>query len=385
MSHSRANTRSRSTAATPGARSRERARRSSARVLGTAAGMVTALALLGTPARAQELRLTRDLPTAAGTACASVLPLAPAAAPRPAEARRLADAASVSALAGELTAARDQLQRAVALDPASAELQFQLGRAHDALGDRPEALRAYCRTQRLSRDPEELAEVQQRIAQLATEQGRLPSERAAVSFRTGVAYAESGDLAAAERAFGEAVQAAPNFAEAYYNRALVRIGVGLNDGALDDLDRLARLAPDGHRAEVREARDVLRSGRQSPTTALGLGMVLPGGGQFYTGRPYIGAVVALVAVAGVLVSQEETVVTREFTATDPFGNPYTYERGVAEKPRLALGLGMVAGSLIGGALEAFFRARGAQEEVQDLRSTVRAGLTPSTASRTGTP
>lgn len=327
----------------------------------------------------QALRLTREVPGASGTACASILPLAPTTAARPAEAQRLAEAASVSSLSGELADARDQLRRAVALDPGSGELFFQLGRAHDALGERQEAIAAYCRAQRLARDEEELAEVRERIARLATDQGRLPGEQAAVEFRTGVAYATSGDLSAAERAFGEAVTRSPAFAEAYYNRALVRLGLGHTEGALSDLDRLAQLSPEGHRPEVRRAREVLRDGRPSPSMALGLGAVLPGGGQFYSGRPYMGAAVAALAVAGFLISQDEDVVMRTFTATDPFGNEYEYERGVSEYPRRTLGFGMIAASLLGGALEAYFQASAAREDVSALRAQVRAALAAATA------
>lgn len=101
----------------------------------------------------------------------------------------------------------------------------------------------------------------------------------------------------------------------------------------------------------------------SAGSALALGILIPGGGQYYTHRPVAGLfVTALTAGAAYYALQSRTVnttVTR--TATDPFGNPYQYQQVVTttERPNAAAGLGAAAGIWFIAALEAYGHAHGA--------------------------
>jgi hypothetical protein len=107
----------------------------------------------------------------------------------------------------------------------------------------------------------------------------------------------------------------------------------------------------------------LRGGPLSPAAAVGLGLVVPGAGQMYTGRKLLG-VAALAATGGaVAFALQNGMVTERYTVTtdlDPFGNPlppYTATRQVPGRPNLTVGLVGAGALALTSALEAFFYAR----------------------------
>jgi hypothetical protein len=115
----------------------------------------------------------------------------------------------------------------------------------------------------------------------------------------------------------------------------------------------------------------------SPSAALGLGLVIPGAGQMYTGRRVFG-VLTLAAAGGALAyALKSGPVTKEFVVnpTDPFGNPlppFIDTRTETGRPNLGPGLaafGVIAGTT---ALEAFVHAR----HVNASEQRFSANLTP---------
>ena len=78
---------------------------------------------------------------------------------------------------------------------------------------------------------------------------------------------------------------------AYYDRALARLGRGATQLASVDLEQYLRLKPEADdRAAVVTRIAALQRRTLSPATALSVGLVLPGGGQYYTRRPVRGVI-----------------------------------------------------------------------------------------------
>ena len=130
---------------------------------------------------------------------------------------------------------------------------------------------------------------------------------------------------------------APDWAAAYYDRGVVRSALGRNADAASDFQQYLRLEPSASdRITVSTRIAELQEPPLSPTRALALGLVIPGAGQFYAGRPVRGAL-SLVGVGAALacgMRQRVSTESVQQTAQDPFGNPYTYttSRRVTEHP-----------------------------------------------------
>ena len=343
------------------------------RRLVAAAALAAATVLGGGRLPAQGLALLRTPPPAASVGpCPAPTPVAAPTADQRAQARRLGETAAASLIGGELAEARDLLRRATALDPASADLTYRLGRTLEELGDAAGATAAYCRLRELDAPADARADAEQRLGALAASAAPAAASPGA-TFADGVTRFERGDLAGADASFTSVIAGSPDYAPAYYDRALTRLARGRDAEALADFDRYARLAPSAVNAELRRTQDVLRRGRFSPGAALAAGM-LPGGAQLYTGRPARGLLVALVAAAGAYLVLDEQSEFRTRTALDPFGNPYTFPdpNPTITHPKRGLGLGVIATALVGGALEGYFHARGGRSAVDALRARVRA-------------
>jgi tetratricopeptide (TPR) repeat protein len=278
-------------------------------------------------------------------------------------ARELAQRAQQSAILGDRTAARDQLRQASAVDPTNPELAYQLARAQEAIGANDAAVVEYCRYLALAPSAAESGEVRERIAALASNTKPTVSDKIMAPFLTGVTAYEAGRYAQAETAFSSAIALQPDWADAYYDRALANAARGRRDLAIVDLRRYLQLRPEAEdRAAVIARINTLRDGPLSPTAALGLGLVIPGAGQMYTGRKVLG-VITLAAAGGALAYAVKTdQVTKEFVVnpTDPFGNPlppFIERRTEVGRPHLTAGLatlGAIAGVT---AIEAFVHAR----------------------------
>ena len=139
--------------------------------------------------------------------------------------------------------------------------------------------------------------------------------------------------------------------------------------AQTDFEEYLRLKPQApDRAEVVARIETLRRRPPSATQALGLGLIVPGGGQFYTRRPIRGALffAGAATAIGFAVQQQSSTKTVEETATDPFGNPYkfTTTHRVTDRPNLVPGIGIAAALIAGSALEAFMFAKQRSADVQ---------------------
>ena len=331
-------------------------RRASALVLvATVAVAITARAQRATPG---EPLLRSAPPVATGASCVPFTPPSPPSAAQVREAQALAQRGQQAAILGDRVSARDQLRRAAQLDPTSADLAYQLARAEESTRSDAEATKAYCRFIALAPDAPEATEARARLAQLMLGTRQADSLRASIAFeRAAVAY-QRGQLDSADVAFSSAISLAPDWAAAYYDRGVVRRARGRRAEAASDFQQYLRLAPDASNRDAVSSRVAeLQEQPLSPARALTLGLVIPGAGQFYAGRPMRGALTLLgtgVALACGL-SQRQTTEAVQQTGQDPFGNPYTYtvNRRVTERPCRAPGFTAAGVIAIVSAIDAF--------------------------------
>lgn len=181
---------------------------------------------------------------------------------------------------------------------------------------------------------------------------------AAESFRSGIHQLRARDMAGAVAALTAAVDSAPNWADAYYNRALAYEQQGRTAPARSDFRSYLRLRPSASdRAAVDKHMDAL--GR-TPGQALTRGAIFPGLGQLYTGRPIFGAVV-MAGVAGSTVwalQKKKSVEMHLFPG--PFGGTDTVMVNVSKRPNLVAGLAVAGGLWAFSALEASLHAGNAR-------------------------
>jgi tetratricopeptide (TPR) repeat protein len=326
--------------------------------------------------------LKRGLPVvAARPTCTAASAVRPVTAEQRRMARALAQRAQQSAILGDRAAARDQLRQAATLDPASSELAYQLARAQEAVNATTEATAEYCRFLSLAPNAPESTEVRDRLAALTRSNQPTVPERVLAPFRTGVTAYEAGRYAQAVTAFGSAIALQPDWAEAYYDRALANAARGQRQLAIVDLQQYLRLRPEAEdRAAVISRISALRGASTlSPSAALGLGLVIPGAGQMYTGRPVLGVVTLAAAGGSIYYAVKTGPVTKQFVVNpkDPFGNPlppYTDTRTEVGRPHLVSGLAVAGGIAAAAAIEAFVHAR----QVNAREQRFSAGLMPST-------
>ncbi len=164
-------------------------------------------------------------------------------------------------------------------------------------------------------------------------------------FRTGVAAYEAGRFAQAATAFGSAIAAQPDWADAYYDRALANAARGQRDLAISDFQQYLRLRPEADDRQAVIARiNGLRGGPLSPSAALGLGLVIPGAGQMYTGRKLFGFTTLAVAGGAVAYAFKSDLVTETLHGHDGRirsairSRPYIATRQVPGRPYLTAGL-----------------------------------------------
>jgi tetratricopeptide (TPR) repeat protein len=318
--------------------------------------------------------LKRGLPAvAARPACAAVATARAATPEQRKAARELAQRAQQSAILGDRNAARDQLRQATAMDPTNPDLAYQLARAQEAVGASDDAKSEYCRFVALAPTAPEAAEAREKIGALARSTQAAVPEQVMAPFRTGATAYEAGRYAQAATAFGRAIAAQPDWADAYYDRALANAARGQRELAIADLQQYLRLRPDAEDRQAVTARiNGLRAAPFSPGAALGLGLVVPGAGQMYTGRKLFGLTTLAVAGGAVAYALKSDLVTERYLVSgdvDPFGNPlppYEGTRQVQGRPYLTAGLATAGAVAVASALEAFVYARHANQREQRL-------------------
>ncbi|MEQ1691329.1 MAG: tetratricopeptide repeat protein [Gemmatimonas sp.] len=311
--------------------------------------------------RAQTLTPKRVLTIGAAPGCPIVPPGQATVARRDnAEARRLAAAGQEAALIGDQSAARDAFARAAVLNPGDERVAYDLARAHEELADSVKAVTEYCRYLTLSPTGRESADVRARLTQLVPRPAQQRAQDVQVAFRLGLALFDDGRYDASVRAFDDVIKNAPTSAEGYFNRGLAYAATGKRTDALKDLEQYRAAAPTvDDRVEVGRAIETLRRPVFGPGMAFARG-VLPGFGQFYTGRPVRG-VVLLVAVAGSAgFALAQTTTEKVIPYTDPNGVPAPYTQTTTDRPYFAPAMAAAVGLTIVGAVEAMLYASRSQ-------------------------
>lgn len=357
------------------------------------------LSLTTNSASAQDLTLKRTVPGDVSGACtAAGWPGVDGAADQTAtgasreaeaedraEAARLAGTASQPMLLGDYSVARDILQRAAALDPTSEDIAYRLGRSLEELGRSPDAIAEYCRFLLLAPGSSDADEVRDRIRRLTTSEAELAISDAALGhFTRGISYYEARELPEAGDAFADAVEEAPEWADAHYNRAVVHALQNRDSLALAGLEEYLALRPDAPDVDrVRGAIDRLRPeppGTPAPAGALAAGMLLPGLGHMYSGRTGRGLLVLGVAggaAAAGLLYEQVNITCLGVPVEGECPENQVVER-TTEQPYLVPGLAVAAAATVLGAIDAYRGAasRRAAARADGVGSNARPGDGP---------
>ncbi len=277
-----------------------------------------------------------------------------------AQAERLAAAATEAAILGDTDAALGHLDRAASFDPTSPTVAYRRARVLEALARHDDAIAEYCRYLTLPA-ADDASDVRQRLAVLtATDSATVPAA-AADAFVAAIADYDAARFMAADSGFSSALAAAPEWGDAYFNRAAARFALGRTQSAAADLRRYLELVPAADDFDV--VLDIVASvrnrDRYNTTAALAGGMLVPGLGHFTTDRPVTGAIVlgaaAAAVTAGLLVERVDVdCLTVPQNGTCP---PDQVLREDVERPWLVPSLAAAAAIGIGGAIEAWVSAR----------------------------
>lgn len=277
-----------------------------------------------------------------------------------AEARRLATAGQEAALIGDQTAARDAFARAAVLNPGDERIAYDLGRAHEELSDTTKSIAEFCRYLTLSPAGREAADVRDRLLRLVPRPAQQRAQDVQVAFRLGLALFDDARWEASARAFDDVVRGAPTAPEGYFNRGLARAAGGQRADALKDLEQYRANAPTvDDRVEVGRAIEVLRRPVFSPGATF-VRSILPGFGQFSTGRPVRGVVVLVAAVGSAAFAFTSTTTDKQINYIDPNGVPAPYTETTTERPYFTPAIGAAAALTIIGAIEAVMYAKSTQ-------------------------
>ena len=342
--------------------------------------LVALLVIVGTRGNAQQLPVKRTLSAASVLPCQAPAPGLAASRNDSPDVRRLMALGHEAAIVGDSRQARDAFVDAAKLSPGDERIAYQLGRAYEELGERPNAIHEYCRFLALAPQSSDAADVRARITSLAKPAGSsAAADPASAAFKAGVGHLDQRRWRDAADSFGRVIQTLPRAAEAYYDRGLALVALDQRDDAVRDLEQYLAIRPTAEdQAQVRAQIDALRKPNWSAGTALLTGFLVPGLGQVYTSRPWIGIGVAAVAgtsLALALHSTEEDVV-REFPFPPGFPEPsYKDTITVTKHPYYAAGIAVFATLTIGAAFEAARYARRSHAPVvkTDSRPAARVG------------
>jgi tetratricopeptide (TPR) repeat protein len=276
-------------------------------------------------------------------------------------ARDLAARGQQAAILGDSSAALNSLRQAAILDPTNADFAYQLGRVYEQSKSQANAAAEYCRFLVLAPNALEATEVRDRILTIIPPRTDPTAAAAQREFQSGIAAYNAGQFLQAEVHFSGALKGDSTWAEAYYDRALVRTALAERVNAVKDFESYLRFKPEAtDRLQVVARIDILRRAQLSQGQALLFGLVVPGGGQMYTRRPVRGALLFGLAAASSIVAlrgQTKTTIVQQ-TGTDPFGNRYNFTatKTTTERPYLAPGIAAAGAIAVVSAFEAFHYA-----------------------------
>jgi hypothetical protein len=318
------------------------------------------------PAGAQELPPRVELPPPPPGPCDDPrLPARlelPSGGTNPDRARALVQQASEAAILGEATRARALLEEAAAVDPASPEVAYRLGTILETAGEAEGARLEFCGYLELDPEGPEAADVRARLESLApVEDHEFPPE-ARAAFVQGVQALESRDFEAAVLLFSRALVESPGWADAHYNRGLAYLGEGRTGAGAADLERYLELTPGARdRGEVAARLRALGPTTSAPNPGIALvsGLVLPGMGQVYSGRPGRGLLVLAAAgtAAGVGGMYREVDVRCRVPPTEGTCPPDQVAEELSTRPLLMPGLVAAGVITVAGAIQAWMAAR----------------------------
>ena len=332
----------------------------------SALGLVLSVGLVSGVAGAQ-LAPKRTLAATSTLPCPATAPNAAASRNDSPDVRRLMSLGHEAAIVGDHRQARDVFVDAARLSPGDERIAYQLGRAYEELGEKPNAIREYCRFLALAPNAADAVDVRTRITGLTASASGAPTpgDQAANTFRIGVSHLDQRRWRDASDAFGRVIQTLPRAPEAYYDRAIALSALQERDAAAKDLEQYLALRPSADdQIQVRAQIDALRRPTWSTSTALVTGLVLPGLGQAYTSRPWMGLGVAAVAGTSLflaLQAKDEQEI-RDYTVKIP-GFPDIINIDtvkVTKHPYYAAGLAAFTTLTIGAAFEAARYARRSQ-------------------------
>jgi len=281
----------------------------------------------------------------------------------PEEARLRLSQADEAAIQGETDRARSLLREAALLDPASPEVAYRLGRILETTGEVDRATLEYCSYLALEPQGPDAPDVRGRLEALFPRDSAMPSS-ALEAYREGLQALQANSFGNAAQHFSRALAESPGWADAHYNRALAYLGEGRQEAAAFDLERYLELAPEASDRTLVEARLRALAPRApvsgpSPTVAFATGLLLPGMGHVYTGRPGRGILIlaATASAAGVGVLYEEVDVR---CRVPPVGGACPLDQVAAEvrrRPYLVPGLATAGAIGVAGAIHAWTTAR----------------------------
>ncbi len=253
------------------------------------------------------------------------------------DARDMAQRARQSAILGDATASLSQLRGAAGLDPTDPNLAYELARAYESAGARrtrrpsiadfsrsrptPSRRRTCARTWRRIAPPRPDTVVT--IEGTAFKRGVDAYEQGTVGRRRGVLHHGATDRLHVR---GHVLRS---------RRWCGRCGT-IATTPPKTTSAICGIRPEAADRAVVVARvNALRAQRLSASQAFGLGVVVPGGGQFYARRPIRGilSLAAVGAAAGFAMMEKTTTSTTTQTASDPFGNKYSYSFPTTHKTR----------------------------------------------------
>lgn len=318
--------------------------------------IMTLLVIAPVTGRAQDT-LTRDL-LKAGPAeprprpvCGAIRPSEGPTAANRERARETAQRGQQAALLGDSPNAIRLLREAATLDPTAPDVAFQLAGVHETARDPENAVKEYCRFLSLAPTSLEARSVVDKIRVLSPPRIEQVIDLPLAMFRSGIAAYRRGELSSSDSAFSAAITLDTTWADAYYNRARVRMLLGDRQHAGTDLAQYLRLNPDSRdRIEVSNELATLGLGEFSfsPLQTLAWGVFVPGAGQFYAHRPVRGSL-TLIGVAGAtaIALQERTLSSRR-----------------TDRPYLIFGAAAAGAIWVWSALDATVYARKSVEDVR---------------------
>ncbi len=348
--------------------------------------LIAALWWSASPIMGQELPLKRDVPGLRPYACRAVPVAQPTGEEERAQARQLASNAAQSVILGDLQRARDLLDRATELDPTSAELAYRHARVLEDIGDRAAAVSEFCRVLAVDPQADGVEDARARLESLAGASDVTYPPEAVTEFEKAVRWAEAGFLQSAASSFATVTAQAPEWPEAVYDRGVVAARLGRNADAVRHLRRYLELRPNADDAmaisqRIGALQTATLGSAPSPGAALALGILVPGMGQFYSGRA-LGGLTVLSLVGGAAAAGYFVTDVNVKCLSDPAPDGTCPEgqvlREEVDRPYLVAGLGTAAAIGVIGAIEAYVKLRRRQSPDPGVRGVQLTGSRVST-------